>query len=216
MGIVLAIGLSGCGESAMRDVGTAFRYLTTGIPDVPITRAGINKLPYATISAKIGRRGPRSILVLWTDNDGDLMWLSADDAGIITRDGRVIQTVGLPSTIRHTAFSGTDPVSGGLHRISNAATISREVEFAVGDRIETVQIDSRFVVEGLRKIVIAEIEFDTILIKEFNRSLTTNWSFENFYWVDPVDGFVWQSTQTISRDFGPIAISVLKPATSAR
>jgi hypothetical protein len=212
LSIVLSAGLSGCGENAMRDVTTAFRFMASGVPDVPITRDGINKLPYATISAKIGRRGPRSILVLWTDNNSDLMWLSADDVGIITRHGRVIQTVGLPSTIRHTAFHGIDPVSSGLHRIADTATIRREVEFVVGDTIETAQIDSRFVVEGPRKIVIAEIEFDTILIKESNRSLTTNWSFENFYWVDPVDGFVWQSTQTISRAFGPIEISVLKPA----
>jgi len=62
-----------------------------------------------------------------------------------------------------------------------------------------------------RQLTIVGIEFDTILVRERNRARVVPWTFENLYWVDPGDGFVWQSRQHIARSFPPVAFQILKP-----
>ena len=62
-------------------------------------------------------------------------------------------------------------------------------------------------------LTILEIEFDTVLVRERNTAKTMRWSYDNYYWVDAYDGFVWKSVQHIVRKFSPIEIEVLKPAT---
>ena len=75
-----------------------------------------------------------------------------------------------------------------------------------------LNIESTFEVIGPRNITITEIEFDTILMVERNVAHSLNWTFQNRYWIDPFDGFVWKSRQHIARSFPPIDIEILKPA----
>ena len=59
-----AFALTSCGTSPVwQNAYDVVRFMTMGMPDVEITREIIDKIPYASISAKIGR-GPRSILIL--------------------------------------------------------------------------------------------------------------------------------------------------------
>lgn len=200
--------LVSCGGGLGVDVVTAARLAIVGHPDTPISREVVNGIPYASIAAKIGK-GPRSLLVLWRTEQEDLHWLSADGAAIVTRGGRVVKTAGLPTTIRNTVPRSPDPVAAGLHRGENRVYFDREIDLIPEG---TVVMSSDFRELGPRSITIADIEFDTILIEERVAVRGLSWSFTNLYWVDPVDGFVWRSRQTISRDFPPIEIDVLKPA----
>ncbi|MEQ8247485.1 MAG: YjbF family lipoprotein [Alphaproteobacteria bacterium] len=186
----------------------AIKLTAFGQPDVPISRDLVNQVPYASIAAKIGR-GPRSLLVLWRTERTELHWLSADGVAIVTSGGRVVRTAGLPESIRSTIFQEPDPVSTGLHLESNRVSASREVDLAP-DGVTTWTSNFRLV--GPKKIAIADIDFETILVREHVKVLGTNWNIQNLFWVDPVDGFVWRSRQTIARTFPPIEIDVLKPA----
>lgn len=210
-----SFALFGCGVGDLsldKDLRTTFSYLINGMPDAPITRELVNTLPYASIAAKIGRRGPRGLLVLWRETTRDLLWLSVDNVAIVTRGGRVVQTAGLPYTIRGTKLLSSDPVDHKLHQIPSDTSFVREIDLVDGDTVNTVQIQSRFKVLGPRQIQITGLEFDTILVEELNQARRLNWTFTNRYWVDPADGFVWRSIQTIAREFGAIEIEVLKPA----
>ena len=62
-----------------------------------------------------------------------------------------------------------------------------------------------------QKIVILDLDFDTILIREKSSARAVNWKFENLYWVDIYDGFVWKSRQHFVRGLPPMEIEVLKP-----
>jgi hypothetical protein len=73
-------------------------------------------------------------------------------------------------------------------------------------------VDSVFEKLGPRKVRIVELDFDTILVRERNVARTLKWRFENLYWVDPGDGFVWKSRQVIARGFAPVQFEILKPA----
>ena len=69
---------------------------------------------------------------------------------------------------------------------------------------------------GLIGVELAEMLYTrkidvTILVREKNSARTLNWRFDNLYWVDPADGFVWKSRQVIARSFPPVHFEILKP-----
>ena len=109
------LALAGCGESKLaRTIVDAYQLAIVGRPDVPINRSTVTNLPYASIAAKIGK-GPKSLLILWRQEQDDLHWLSADNAAIVTRKGRVVKTAGLPEILVDTRSLSTDPVGRGLN-----------------------------------------------------------------------------------------------------
>ena len=205
------LALAGCGESNLaRTVVDAYQLAIVGRPNVPISRSTVTSLPYASIAAKIGK-GPRSLLILWRQEGDDLHWLSADDAAIVTRKGRIVKTAGLPETLLETRSRAADPVGAGLKSGTQSPIYVREIDLSPPPQFGLL-IESKIREIGPRTISIADIDFDTVLFYEHCTAQTLNWSFTNRYWVDPVDGFVWRSKQTIARGFPPIEIDILKPA----
>ncbi len=188
----------------------AVRFLAFGQPDVEITRQLIDKIPYASISAKIGR-GPRSLLVLGRMERRDLHWLSADRATVVTRHGRVVATAGFPENIRATNSLSEDPLGESPHRLARTVGFSRTVDIDKGNHYG-LPIESTFTPLGAARIEIVDLELETVLVEEANSAHAVDWSFHNYYWVDKLDGFVWKSVQHVARSFPPIEIEVLKPA----
>ncbi len=188
----------------------ALKIVTVGLPDVEIKRSLISSLPYASISAKIGK-GPRSLLILNRKSEEDLHWVSADRAVIVTRHGRVTRSFGFPENIAYTEFLSNDPVNRQLHTDGKKPVFVRVIDLEAEDR-KTIPILSEFVAIGPREIEIAELKIKTILVREDNVAKTINWKFSNYYWADIYDGYIWKSRQHISRHFPPIEIEVLKPS----
>jgi len=204
--------VTGCVESpVIFNAFDALKYSIVGFPDVPIKRDEVSKIPYASISAKIGM-GPLSLLVLWRRENDDLHWISADRAIIVTRHGRVVKTYGFPENMKDTKELGRDPVNNSLHLSTSSASFNRSIDIDVNKRYG-IPVESKFERIGPRKITIAEIEIETILFTEKNTARTVNWSFTNYFWADAYDGFIWKSRQHIARNFDPIDIEILKPAT---
>ena len=202
---------TGCQASPLlRNFRETARFLAFGHPDVEITRQLVDRIPYASISAKVGR-GPRSLLILGRRERRDLHWLSADRATVVTRHGRVVATAGFPENIRATHSSGEDPLGGSPHRLARAVGFSRTVDIDKGNRYG-LPIESTLTPLGAARIEIVDLELETVLVEEANSARAVNWSFRNYYWIDRLDGFVWKSVQHIARSFPPIEIEVLKPA----
>jgi hypothetical protein len=208
----LAALTGGCGISPVwRNAFEVARFLTVGQPDVEITRDVVDKIPYATISAKIGK-GPRSILVLMRVQGRDLYWVSADAATIVTRDGRIVKTAGLPDNLRVTMFDRPDPVAFTLHDLKSDIEFRRTIDFDSGN-LFGLRVVSTLSPIGTERISIAGLDIETVQIREENTVLDSiRWNFTNDYWVDSIDGFVWKSRQHISPKFAPIDFEVLKPA----
>jgi len=207
---LLALPIAACDNITIaQNITRAVRFSVLGVPDFSISRDAVTSLPYASVAAKIGK-GPRSLLILWRRERDDLHWLSADNAALVTRGGRIVKTAGLPENIRDTVFTGPDPVATGLHENAHGLTATRALDLDPGQY--GLSIRSNFAVNGPRQVTITEIQFDTILVTERNIARTLNWSFNNQYWVDPADGFVWKSRQHIARGFPPVILEMLKPA----
>ncbi len=213
-GSLASLLLSSCGENRIgRTVIDAYKLTFQDMPGPEITREYISNLPYASISAKIGK-GPKSLLILWRIENNEQFWLAADGVVIGLKNGRIIKTAGLPDKIFNTIDIDRDPISLGLHNKKKFTSFKRTIDFQAKSQNfpSTIKISSMFSYEGLHKIKIYDIEFDTILIKETCIAKKINWKFENFYWVDPETGFIWKSIQNVSRDFPPVILETLKPA----
>ncbi len=180
------------------------------MPDAEITREIVDNIPYASISAKVGK-GPRSLLILGRYDGEDLHWLSADNATVVTRNGRVVKTSGFPQNLKSTRFLEPDPIARQLHLPNPIDHFSRSLDFDVENQFGLI-VESEFINHGQAEIEIVDLNLRTVLFEEVNTAQTVNWKFSNYYWVDVFDGFVWRSLQHISRRFPPIEIDVLKPA----
>lgn len=205
---------AGCSSSlqspVLGNLVSAVRFTAFGMPDVPIRRDVIATIPYASISAKIGR-GPRGVLVLSHIENGDHHWISADRAVLVTRGGRIVKTAGLPELLKDTRSAAVDPVGSSLHRLPSGATFARTIDLEP-DRAYGVTVESAFETLGEETIAVSEVELETIVVREYCEARTIRWSHVNVYWADKFDGFVWKSRQHIARRFPAIDVEVLKPA----
>ena len=206
-----ALNLGGCGSAVpvFGDAATTMRNIVLGPPETPIPRSTVATLPYATITAKVGDL-PRGLMGLVRVDGADLHWAASNRVGVVTRRGRLIKTVGLPQDLRDMRMVGEDPLAAAPHQLARPTSYVRQLDLAHPDYFE-LPVDSELTLIGPRKITILEIEFDTILLNERNSARTLRWRFENQFWVDPVDGFVWKSAQHVGRELPPLNIEVAKP-----
>ena len=121
-----------------------------------------------------------------------------------------MRTFGFPENLKETRYKGSDPVDGSLHRLRDRAAGLRYIDLDLSSYYN-LAIESIFENLGKRLIQIVELDFETVLIRELNICPTLNFKFENLYWVDPEDGFVWKSRQVIARSFPPVQFEILKP-----
>lgn len=215
----IAVGLSVCLLSVptacsnfpvLNRVQNALDFALFGQPDAPVTRTDIDKLPYASIRARLGRSG-KVVMVLGRYDGNDLHWISADSAVITTRHGRIVKTVGLKSDLRNTRFPNVDPIASGAHKLNQPVTHIRVIDFKLGNRFG-ISVESTMTPAGRERIQILEKHYDTLVIKEKNKIDQLDWSHVNTFWVDAHTGFIWRSIQHYSPDLPPIEIDVLKPA----
>jgi len=207
----LTAAVTGCSELPLvSNAYSALRLATFGLPDSHIDRALVSQIPYASISAKVGK-GPKSLLILGRKEGDKLHWISADRAVLVTRHGRVVRTAGFPENLRNTTQEFGDPVNKQLHNLQNSVISTRQIDLDLGLHYG-IPIRSKFERIGDREITISELRVKTVLIRERNFASTVNWDFTNYYWVDAFDGFVWKSVQHIARSFPPVSIEILKPA----
>ena len=151
------------------------------------------------------------MLVLSRYDGSDLHWISGERIVIATRHGRVVKTAGLSVNLSDTRAFELDPLASSPHRIEAPREFVRYVDIDENNRY-SMPIHSIFETVREERITIVEIEFDTVLVRESNEAKTFSWGFENLYWVDAIDGFVWRSRQHIARSLPPVVIEVLKPA----
>jgi len=202
---------AGCaGNPVLRTIESAAAR-ATGMPrDIKIDRATIAKIPYATIQARFGG-GPTALLVLNAYDGETLEWTDNDKNLLATRSGRLVKTVGFREDLRRVAFEGADPLSKAPQRLGAPANFSMRYDL-MATTLDVVQLASRLERVGDETITIAEVDFKTTRLRERCNATSTKWSFDNDYWVDIYDGFVWRSRQHFAKSLPPLTIEVLKPA----
>ena len=125
--------LGGCIKSPI--VGNAFDVVKTqifGYPDLPLQRSAVTKLPYASMTARVGS-GPQALLLLARQKGDEQHWISGLDRSVLTlRGGRVVRTYGFPENLKDTRHNEIDPVNRLLHKLTEPVTHTRYIDLDLG------------------------------------------------------------------------------------
>lgn len=182
--------------------------LSASFGKIRITRDQAAAIPYASLGYTLDG-GNQALLVLATDTNGELLWTSPSHVVVVTRDGRITRTLGLPHDLSAlTTLGGPAPSPATAARQS--FTSSRQEDFPdLG--LYSVAISCRARLIGRQKITILGQAINTNRVEENCQSRNPEWSFTDSFWIDPDSGLVWRSIQHIHPKAGTIEIEIFRP-----
>jgi len=205
--------LTGCASGNDNNIwGEYFQILKQGAASTfshrAVTREQAAAIPYATMGYRLNG-GPEMMIVLATDTNGDLLWTSAARIVLLTRDGRIIRTVGLPHDI-----SGVMPMMGNslpapAAVLKGAFTSIRTVDFPDAGNYSVPITCEMMMARGGETISILGQPIPTRRADESCKS--SGWSFKDSFWLDPSSGFVWRSLQHLTPKGDTIETEILRP-----
>lgn len=209
LGLITASAvLGGCtnsvaGRTLATALETSFGDASAFDPDYP------DKLPYASMAVSI-KNNRKALLVLAKVDQEDLHWMSADRGVFVTRNGRLVRTVGMPENLVGTQFLGADFFEEG--GVPGGAALSRKrlIDIAPGNRFGMVV--EATLSRGPREIVrINKRQYETVRLVESCMVPQLSWVFQNVYWMDD-QGMIWKSIQHTVPGAPAIEMEVTKPA----
>ena len=174
-----------------------------------IPRQEAAAVPYATIGYRLNG-GPENLLILATDTNGDLLWTGSSHVVLVTRDGRLLRTVGLPDNIASVTPSLSRDLTPPGQVLKSAFTSIRSADFPDESRY-SVSISCKTVSMGRAAITILGKALDTVRADEACESSTLGSTFRDSYWVDTQSGFVWRSIQHLTPKGETLETEVLRP-----
>ncbi len=205
------LALAGCGSGGDNAYAQYFGLVRGAFANTfsngAIQRDQAAAIPYASIGYRVND-GRQNLLILATDTGGDLLWTSASHVVLVTRDGRVVRTVGLPDNIASVMPSLSAAMTPPAQALKSAFTSIHSADFPDEGRY-SVSISCRTVKRGREAITILGKALDTVRAEESCDS--GNWSFQNNYWLDAQTGFVWRSVQHLTPKGEMVEIEVLRP-----
>ena len=129
---------------------------------------------------------------------------------LVTREGRLIRTVGLPHNIASVTptLGAAIPPPGQV--LKSAFTSIRSADFPEDGRY-SVPIRCKTISRGRATITILGKALSTVRADEICESSSLGWSFRDSYWVDAQSGFVWRSIQHLTPKGDTVETEVLRP-----
>ncbi len=168
------------------------------------SRAASNTAPAAS-SAAIGVAygdSPEVFLSLDATERSRLTWLGQDRVLIVTDNGRIVKTAGLPVNL-----GGSSPF---FRDRGNGTERSFSLDFPDLDIFGAPILCNR---QDYGDVTI-RVPGGTMLaghIVEHCSSTPMNWTFDNEYWEDRKTQYVWRSCQSIHPGAPPVMLEVLRP-----
>ena len=163
----------------------------------------ISSIPYASMLVKIGK-GPKALMILESVYDDKYTWVSADGVYLVTRNGRIIQTQGLPNNLMNIMHPDINWTDSQFDKVKFTSYYSFEKPL-----LNNLKVTSAFRVGDIHDKNLSSVNLRLQKIEESLYSQKVNWSELNEYWVDE-RGFVWISRQSISPKLPPIYLEVTK------
>jgi hypothetical protein len=207
---VLPLCCAGCGDTPMANTPRLIREMFAKGDDLKITRDDVAKIPYACIAVRLGN-GPQALLVLGRNDNAKLDWISAQREVVVTRRGRVVETLGLPEDLKQTEFLTVDPLGKPMAATAGGIECVRTIDLAPSGWAGVV-VRTRFHEVGAAAIEILGSQIATHVWDEAGGAPRLDWQFTNRYWVDAQSGFVWKSLQQTAPGLPPLEIVVFRQA----
>ena len=215
MTAALALLAAGCSSSNSGNTNYSQFYqimrqsLSASFGNMRVTREQAAAIPYATLGYSLDG-GNQIILILATDNGGELLWTSAAHVVIVTRDGRIVRTLGLGHDLSGLTARDNAAPAAPAAAIQAPFTTTRLEDFPeLG--LYGVIVSCRAHAVGRQAIKILGQAVSTIRVDEACQSRKPEWSFVDSYWVDGDNGLVWRSRQHVHPKGGVIETEIFRP-----
>lgn len=180
---------------------------TFGRSSITLEQAG--SIPYASMGWRFNG-GAQSIIVLASDTAREQMWTSASRIVLVTQDGRVKKTVGLPRNLGGLVAEK----NSGLLAPAEAVRLGHAVQYAVDFPdmgVYAAPVRCNALNKGLRSITILGQKIVTRRVEENCTSAPLKWTFTNIYWIAPLTGLVWRSRQTLHPRGDTLEMEIFRP-----
>jgi len=203
--------LSGCSSTGSSDYSLYYQALRQSFSGggSHVSKEQAAAILYASIGYRLND-GPEQLLVLATDSGGEQLWTSGAHIVIVTRDGRIVRTVGFAQDVAAvTPQKGQQLLAPAQAEGSGAASVRLEDFPSVP--AYGVAVKCTILPRGLETIVILGRGITTKRVDETCRSDALDWSFTDSYWIDPTSALVWRSIQHIGPKNEKIEIEILRP-----
>lgn len=201
--LLIALALTGCGvvgRTSLKTVQLAVR----GAPDVHPTAAEVAAKPYPQI--KVSGPNGGAVLVLGNVDAGRQAWYSSERSIVFLQDGLLVGTHGGTPELQQMWIEGENPFHS-LHTLNGQVTVQRRYDLMPGYRYG-LHVTGTLERLGEESIEILGRTRSLVHVRETLRG--DQWKSENHYWVDPSNGFIWKSQQTIAPGIR-LEITQLKP-----
>ncbi len=173
-----------------------------------VTRETAAGVPYASMGYRLNG-SPQALVVLATDTRGELLWTSSAHVVLVTENGRIKRTVGLPHDLSHLAPARGANMPGPQAGLRGAATIILTADFPdIGSY--SAPITCRLAPAGPDPVTILGQSIAATRIEEDCDSPLLKWRFRNSYWMD-ADGFVWRSIQHLHPRGDAVEFEIFRP-----
>jgi len=213
--IALALLAASCSSAGSGNTNYAQFYqlvrqsLSASLGKIRVTRDQAASVSYASMGFSLDG-GNQSMLVLATDSGGELLWTSAAHVVIVTRDGRIVRSLGLGHDL-----SGLTTPHGASRPLLSAAlsgpfTSTRLEDFPELGRYG-VQLSCRAHMVGRLSIKILGQSIPVTRVDESCRSSQPEWSFTDNFWLDSESGLVWRSRQHVHPQGGTVETEIFRP-----
>ena len=167
---------------------------------VRVTRQQAAAIPYASLGFSLDD-GNQNILVLGTDSGGELLWTSAAHVVIVTRQGRIVRTLGLGHDLAGMTTRDERPLPAPA-----AALIDFPERGLYG-----VLVSCRAHLVGRQSVSILGQAIPVSRVDESCTARRPEWTFTDTFWVDGDSGQVWRSRQHIHPDGGTVETELFRP-----
>jgi hypothetical protein len=209
--LLAALGLgalAGCSSSSETGIGQYYQILRQSLRENRITAEQAGAIPYASLGLKVDGN-PEMLLVLATETNGNLMWTSRNHVVVVTRDGRIVRTVGLPHDVENVS------PAAGQERPPSAALVQRFITKRSADYPDVgryaVALNCSTAAMQRETITILGSAIPTIRVQEHCSDSESRWSFTDTFWVDSQNGFIWRSIQHTHPEGTKISIEIFRP-----
>jgi len=214
-GGALAFAVASCSSSNSGNTNYAQFYqlvresLSASFGKIRVTRDQAASVAYASMGYSLDG-GNQAMLILATDSGGELLWTSAAHVVIVTRQGRIVRTLGLDHDLSGLTTRNNAPPPPLTAAFQAPFTSTRLQDFPeLG--LYGIQVSCRAHMVGRQSINILGQAVPAVRVDESCRSSQPDWSFTDNFWVDGDNGLVWRSRQHVNPKGGTVETEIFRP-----
>jgi len=200
--------VAACNQS-QQGIGETVKLAIFGTPDVQLTAEQVHEIPYASIYAKVNGESQILLVLAYAEN-GNLKWVTRDKAMLITRNGRLVKTLGLPDNLLDVTEQDSDPL---IHaqRIVDGTQWTRIQSWTEGKQLRTATLSSRFSLAGVETVTVLNVPHVYRVLDEDISVAQLNIHYHNRFWIEPDTGAVRKTEQYIGPGYFPIETTTVTP-----